>query len=178
MGAFTDPNLIAPISDFSATINWGDATMSSGTISQLANGTFIVTGSHTYAEDTTGGLPHQISFTVQDKGGASLANADGAVAIVADAPLASQGATIQAVEGMPFSGVLVATVTDSNSGRVDRRFHDGGGLGHNRLGRRNDLDADIGAAGCHHGQRIADRRGLQHHRLAYSMQRKAIIRSR
>ena len=72
IGAFTDPNLIAPVSDFSATINWGDATTSAGTISQLASGTFVVTGSHTYAEDTTGGSPYAITFTVKDVGGADL----------------------------------------------------------------------------------------------------------
>ncbi len=127
VGAFTDPNLIAPVSDFSATINWGDATLTSGTISQLANGTFIVTGTHTYAEDTTGGLPHQISFTVQDIGGATLSNADGPVAVVVDAPLASQGATIQAVEGIPFTGALVATVTDSNPAATVSDFTSGTG---------------------------------------------------
>jgi len=54
--AATDP------SQFSATIDWGDKTGSTtGTVS-VANGTFIVTGSHTYA--TTGSF--KITITVTD----------------------------------------------------------------------------------------------------------------
>ena len=68
IGAFTDPNLIATTSEYSVTINWGDTTTSSGTVSQLANGTFVVTGSHTYAEDTTGAPPHAVTFTVKETG--------------------------------------------------------------------------------------------------------------
>ena len=127
IGAFTDPNLIAPISNFSATINWGDATSSSGTISQLASGTFIVTGSHTYAEDTTGAAAHAVTFTVKDVGGSTLSGAAGAAITVDDAPLTSQGASIQAVEGNPFVGTLVATVTDSNPAATLADFTTGTG---------------------------------------------------
>jgi hypothetical protein len=127
IGAFTDPNLIAPVSDFSATINWGDATTSSGTVSQLASGTFVVTGSHIYAEDTTGGSPYAITFTVKDVGGATLTGAAGVTVTVADAPLASVGASIQPVEGIPFVGTLVATVTDSNAAATIADFTTGTG---------------------------------------------------
>jgi hypothetical protein len=127
IGAFTDPNLIAPISDFSATINWSDTTSSTGTVSQLANGTFVVTGSHTYADDTTGAAPHAVTFTVKDVGGSTLTGAAGATITVADAPLSSQGASIQAVEGIPFVGTLVATVTDTNPTATIADFATGAG---------------------------------------------------
>ena len=121
------PNLIAPVSNFSATINWGDTTSSSGTVSQQANGTFIVTGSHTYAEDTTGEPAECDHIHGEGRRGATLANAAGAPSTVADAPLVSQGATIQAVEGTPFIGTLVATVTDSNPAATIADFTTGTG---------------------------------------------------
>ena len=127
IGAFTDPNLIATTSEYSVTINWGDTTTSSGTVSQLANGTFVVTGSHTYAEDTTGAPPHAITFTVKEAGGGTLTGAAGVTVTVADAPLSSQGASIQPVEGIPFVGTLVATVTDSNPAATIADFTTGTG---------------------------------------------------
>jgi hypothetical protein len=127
IGAFTDPNLIATTSEYSATINWGDATTSSGTVSQLATGTFIVTGSHAYAEDTTGAPPQAVTFTVKEAGGGTLTGAAGVSITVADAPLSSQGASIQPVEGVPFVGTLVATVTDSNPAATIADFTTGTG---------------------------------------------------
>ena len=77
VASFTDANPAAPISDFTATIDWGDGTpLSAGTITQPGGvGTaFVVTGSHTYADagqdGGTGQYPMQI-FIV-DVGGARL----------------------------------------------------------------------------------------------------------
>ena len=53
VGSFTDGNPTAPVSDFTATIDWGDGTLpSAGTISQPGGvGTaIIVSGAHTYAD--------------------------------------------------------------------------------------------------------------------------------
>jgi len=127
VGAFTDANPLGTVSDFAATITWGDTTTSSGTVSQLASGTFVVTGSHTYAEDTTGALPYAITYTVKDVGGFTLTDAAGAKATVNDAPLSSLGALIQATEGVPFASTLVATVTDSNPGATVADFTTGTG---------------------------------------------------
>ncbi len=127
VGAFTDPDLLAKPGDFSATINWGDSTTSSGTISQNAAGTFIVTGSHTYAQDTTGDAPHAVTFTVVKAGGGTLTNAAGVSITVAGAVLSSQGAFIQGVEGQPLVNTLVATVTDSNPNATLADFTTGTG---------------------------------------------------
>ncbi len=45
---FTVPNATDAASEFSATINWGDGTSSSGTIQELTSGLYIVLGSHNY----------------------------------------------------------------------------------------------------------------------------------
>jgi large repetitive protein len=115
VGAFTDANPLGTVSDFSASINWGDGTpVISGIISQLPDGTFVVTGSHTYAEDTTGSPPNAITFSVKDVGGQTLVDATGASVVVNDAPLAGHGTSVQAVEGTLAGSLLVATFTDAN----------------------------------------------------------------
>jgi uncharacterized protein (TIGR03118 family) len=50
IATFTDTSSAAVVSDFLATINWGDGTTTAGTISEDANDTFYVTGTHTYTK--------------------------------------------------------------------------------------------------------------------------------
>lgn len=67
---FTDDNQFATTADFSATINWGDSTTSSGTISGGPGaGPYTVRGNHTYS--TTGTFT--ISTLIRDDGGAKTA---------------------------------------------------------------------------------------------------------
>ena len=61
VATFTDANPKYVPSDFTATIDWGDGTTTDGTVGEQA-GSFIVTGSHTYAE--YGGYP--LTVTIQD----------------------------------------------------------------------------------------------------------------
>jgi Ca2+-binding RTX toxin-like protein len=61
VATFTDPGGAESVSDYSASINWGDGTpASTGTIT-LANGVFTVQGSHTFA--TGLGLPGDFGNT-------------------------------------------------------------------------------------------------------------------
>jgi hypothetical protein len=81
VAGFTDGNPGAPLSDFSATINWGDGSTTSGTVSGSA-GNFTVSGNHTYL--TSGNLP--VTVTITDVDGAtttanSTANVNGDVVI-------------------------------------------------------------------------------------------------
>jgi PKD repeat protein len=65
---FTDNNAFATKADFSATINWGDSTSSSGTISGGPGvGPYTVSGSHTYT--STG--PFTVTTTINDDGGST-----------------------------------------------------------------------------------------------------------
>jgi hypothetical protein len=110
VASFTDANLAAPISDFTATINWGDGTAtSSGTVTQPGGvgTTFIVTGTHTYAEKSSS----KLSVLISDADGSTGSAAP--TATVADAALIASGTTVSAVEGVLFSG-QVATFTDAN----------------------------------------------------------------
>jgi hypothetical protein len=67
LASFSDGNPFGPASDFTANIDWGDGTVSAGTISGTASA-FSLTGSHTYASG--GNFP--ILVGVLDDGGASL----------------------------------------------------------------------------------------------------------
>src|SRR5262249_55705092 len=64
---FSDANLNAPMSDYSATVSWGDGTTSPGTITPNGDGTYVVKASHTYAQD----IDYTLSVAVSDVGGSS-----------------------------------------------------------------------------------------------------------
>ncbi|HQU42393.1 MAG TPA: TIGR03118 family protein, partial [Pirellulales bacterium] len=109
VASFNDANKLSAAADFTATIEWGDGTSATaGTLSQVAAGSFVVTGSHVYADDANN-LP--IIVVISDRGG-NAATATG-TATVADAPLTAADATIATTEGQNFSGT-VATFTDGN----------------------------------------------------------------
>src|SRR5262249_28030290 len=67
VATFFDANTNAPLSDFTATIAWGDGNISGGTVSSLGSGNFSVTGTNTYAQSGT----FPVSVQIQDVGGAT-----------------------------------------------------------------------------------------------------------
>ncbi len=115
---FTDDNITAVASDFSAAVNWGGAGGGS-TVSIVPGstaGAFIVLGAFVYADETSLG-PNNLSVAITDApiGGGSAATVGG-FASVADAPLVS-GATFSPVvtEGDTPTNVVLATFTDANA---------------------------------------------------------------
>jgi hypothetical protein len=105
VAAAVDPG-VAP-GDLSATIDWGDGTTEAGTVAAAGNG-FVVTGSHTYAEEGT--KPVDVVVKNQQQN-VSTAHS---TATIADASLSATGTTIETTEGTTFSGT-VATFTDANA---------------------------------------------------------------
>jgi hypothetical protein len=65
VATFTDGNSAAPVTDFTATIMWGDGQTSPGTIRTNGNGNFAVNATHTY---TTPGR-FAVSVAITDEGG-------------------------------------------------------------------------------------------------------------
>jgi hypothetical protein len=106
VASFTVPDHSAPSSQFTANIDWGDGTSSTGTISG-ANGSFTVTGSHTFAEEGSS----SVVTTITDSADADDTGAATSTATVADAPLTASGRNIVAVN--PVSAV-VASFTDAD----------------------------------------------------------------
>jgi hypothetical protein len=117
-GTFTDANPLAPINDFTDTINWGDGSPDSlGTITQPGGiGTsFVVNGTHTYTKPSNLLSPpgYAITIAVTDEGGSTV-TLTGRVDVT-DLPVT--GATspgFTAIEGMNSGMVLLATFTDPN----------------------------------------------------------------
>jgi hypothetical protein len=88
VGTFTDADAFGTASDFSATIDWGDATpTTSGIITKIGNSgggaVFAIMGSHTY---TTVGTP-TISVAVTDVGGSTIGSSTSAAVSVTQQPL-------------------------------------------------------------------------------------------
>jgi PKD repeat protein len=108
VAAFTDTNTLNGAADFTATINWGDGTTTTGTVSG-AGGFFIVTGSHNYADEGS----FQVTTTMTDDSPGTASVAATNVITVADADtVVAAGAAVVATEGVAFSGT-VATFSDA-----------------------------------------------------------------
>ena len=108
VATFTEPDASAPAAQYSASIDWGDGSVTPGTVSGPTGGPFTVDGTHTYTEE--GSSPVKVTIT-DNVNSSNTATANG-VAIIADAPLSASCAT-STVSTMSFSGP-VATFTDAN----------------------------------------------------------------
>lgn len=119
VAGFTDPNTLAPPSDYSATINWGDGTASTnGTVVQTSPGVFTVDGTHVYSSASPpAGFP--ISVHVQEGSFSSIALANtmmvqGAALQVTAAPVTVSDASINAAgQAIIPAGTMVGTFTDT-----------------------------------------------------------------
>ncbi|HVA47726.1 MAG TPA: TIGR03118 family protein [Pirellulales bacterium] len=106
---FTDADTGRPLSDYSATIDWGDGASSTGTISTDVGGGFDVNGSHTYNDEGAKTVTVAISdpgSTITVQSAANIADID---------TLTGASTAVSATEGSPFTGA-VATFTDTRAG--------------------------------------------------------------
>ncbi len=111
VGNFLSANPGASAADFVASINFGDGTPASpGVITKGADGVFSITGAHTFAAPTPVGTRLPLTVTVRDQA-SSVTTTLAGQSIVFDAPLTTQGATVNAVEGSPLIQGLIATFT-------------------------------------------------------------------
>ncbi|HLJ96794.1 MAG TPA: DUF4214 domain-containing protein [Gemmataceae bacterium] len=142
VATFTEGNANAAAGNFTATIDWGDGTTSTGTVTADPNGGFDVSGTHTYApasshrprfpfdgpdffgsvQDFLGNRFFVISVAIHDTSTNASATAL-SVAKVAPAPpvITAKGQNLEAVAGQPFSGTVV-TFTDTNSKAMAGEF--------------------------------------------------------
>jgi hypothetical protein len=108
IATFTDRDPQGPISNYSATIDWGDGTTSTADVPSRtivrSGRAFAIRGSHRYTEEGT----YTVTVTLTDLQatvqGTSSAN-------VLDAPLKARGTTVRTSHGTAFSGI-VASFTD------------------------------------------------------------------
>lgn len=113
LAKFSDADAGATAADFSATIDWGDGIMSTGTIAADPAGGFDVNGTHTYAEEGT----DPIAISIKDNAGrndtgGSTAMASSSAHVADPVVVATGGFAFTAVEGAASSAQTVATFTD------------------------------------------------------------------
>ena len=116
VATFTDAgNTTLPFdlpTDYVVSINWGDGTVTTGTVSNpvlLGNvPTYTVSGTHLYADEGS----YSTTVTIKDEGSATVTTT-GVVTITDAALTAGPAAALTQVEGRPFAA-QVATFSDAN----------------------------------------------------------------
>lgn len=112
VASFTDADTNATAAEYTASIAWGDASTSAGTISGAKGGPFTVSGTHTYAEEKT----YSVTVTITDADNATNIATATTTANVADAALnASNGAGATSTESVSTGTVTLATFKDSSN---------------------------------------------------------------
>jgi hypothetical protein len=119
VATFSDSNTQNIGGDFVATIDWGDGTFSTGTISG-SGGSFTVAGSHTYTQNGQDTITVGIGEDPADGQGVASATAQ-STALIGLAP--GSGTSFSATEGTATpAGMQVATFTDSNASDTTGSF--------------------------------------------------------
>ncbi|HEX4794584.1 MAG TPA: hypothetical protein VH370_12365 [Humisphaera sp.] len=110
VASFTDANLLAPASDFTASINWGDGHTTAGTVVKDGAGRFHVTGNHAYAADKK----YVVKVTINDPGGSDAVATSSAS--IAESPLDSaHGLTLNKTKNIAFTNSSLGTFRDQDS---------------------------------------------------------------
>jgi CSLREA domain-containing protein len=111
LATFTDPDLgMFPLTQYTATINWGDGTTSAGTVA-IVNGVLAVSGAHTFS--TTGSS--SVSVTLVDRPTARSITATDTVTIAPDLAGRFQ-ATRSGLRLNHATGLYSGTLTFTNTG--------------------------------------------------------------
>lgn len=115
VATFSDTLASAVAADFTATIDWGDATTSAGTVSG-GGGTFQVSGTHTYAGTGTFAVTVTLS---DDKPGTATATVTSTANVASG--LSVTAVDVSAREHTPFNGT-VATFSDADNSKTAASF--------------------------------------------------------
>ena len=110
---FTDSNTADTTSGFRATITWGDGSSSAGVVSG-ANGSFTVSGGHTYADEGSFVLSTAITRTADN----AKITPTGTVTATEDDVLTPHALTITGTVNQALTNVTVATFTDSDKANL------------------------------------------------------------
>ena len=110
VATITDPDAKATASEYSATIDWGDSSVTTaGTVAGPAGGPFTVSGSHTYAEEGS----FTVTATITDVDNVSNGATATSTATVADAALSATGKTLSSTNPVP-ANTVVTSFTDAD----------------------------------------------------------------
>jgi len=109
VASFTDGNTSDTPSSLAASINWGDGTVTPGTVSGGV-GSFTVSGGHTYADAGSDAIAVVLTRIADNAQG----TAPGTVTVAENDQLSGTGKTFSAKPGVSFSGG-VASFTDTDA---------------------------------------------------------------
>lgn len=115
VATFSDTLTSAVAGDFTATIDWGDATTSAGTVSG-GGGSFQVSGTHTYA--SAGTFPVMVTLS-DDSPGTATATVTSTAHVASG--LAVSAVSVSTPEGTAFNGT-VATFSDADTSKTPASF--------------------------------------------------------
>ncbi len=104
---FTDTYTVSTAGNFTATIDWGDGTSSTGTVTG-ASGTFTVTGTHTYTQPGA----EAVKVVIKDTDGTANATAS-STATPISSTVSVTGSPVNVSTGVTVSSATVATFTDT-----------------------------------------------------------------
>jgi hypothetical protein len=116
VASFTDTNTSDTAGTFTASIDWGDGTKTTGTVSG-GNGSFTVTGGHTYADE--GSFP--VGVTITDTANNASLPLSGTVVAAEGDVFTPQGLSFTSNPNQAFSGP-VATFSDTDTANVASDF--------------------------------------------------------
>jgi cyclophilin family peptidyl-prolyl cis-trans isomerase len=119
VGSFTDAAAGASASDYTASINWGDGNVTSGSVVGVGSGVFDILGSNKYAQ--AGVYPINVTVTLVSSLGGNVINFK-TEGDIQEAALHSQGLGLTGSVGQSFSNFQVATVTDDNPNPIVANF--------------------------------------------------------
>jgi hypothetical protein len=117
VATFTDVNTGDAAADFTATIAWGDGTTTSGTVSG-GNGSFIVEGGHTYADEGSDPL----AVTITDAQNNFTITPSGTVTVGEGDTLVANPTSFAATADTPFSGIVASFTDTTYPGNVASDF--------------------------------------------------------
>ncbi len=117
VASFADTTANLPASDYTATIDWGDGTTTTGTVAG-SSGSFSVQGTHTYADEGD----FQAAVTITRTTDNATATPTGTVAVLESDLLTGTPKTFGGQPGVLISNVVVATFADNNTANTAGDF--------------------------------------------------------
>ncbi|HEX5443119.1 MAG TPA: TIGR03118 family protein, partial [Pirellulales bacterium] len=109
LATFTDTLTSAAADDFVSTIDWGDGTTSTGSVTGVA-GLYTLHGSHNYSDEGA----YTVTASVSDPGGTASATAQQVLVVAENDHLSITATSFTPTEGLAYSGA-VAAVNDTNT---------------------------------------------------------------
>jgi hypothetical protein len=120
VATFTDADTLSVAGDFAATIDWGDGTVTDGTVSG-SSGSYTVRGSHTYTDAGS----FAVTVDIADPSGVATASVADTATITGS--VSAQAAAVSATEAQSTGTVTVATFTASSGSSFTAKISWGDG---------------------------------------------------